>query len=124
MNNSCAFLAEAATAAAVAAASRRCFMPSHDSKEDEGCRIHTSYYCVKGSKERVCKFWQANFLIKSAQASRRHCRPDSCCPAEDIATRSYLRARTRALCRGEMMQFQSSTVSCKNRGKGAAKWLM
>ena len=43
MNNSCAFLAEAATAAAVAAAaSRRCFMPSHDSKEDEGCRIHTS----------------------------------------------------------------------------------
>ena len=39
MNNSCAFLAEAA---AVAAAVRRCFMPSHDSKEDEGCRIHTS----------------------------------------------------------------------------------
>ena len=41
MNNSCAFLAEAA-AAAVAAPGRRCFMPSHDSKEDEGCRIHTS----------------------------------------------------------------------------------
>ena len=101
MNNSCAFLAEAATAAAVAAASRRCFMPSHDSKEDEGCRIHTSYYCVKGSKERVCKFWQANFLIKSAQASRRHCRPDSFLPgrgrAHSKATRSYLRAHARAL---------------------------
>ena len=77
MNNSCAFLAEAT----VAAAGRRCFMPSHDSKEDEGCRIHTSY-CVKGSKERVCKFWQANFLIKSAQASH-HCRPDSSCPAKE-----------------------------------------
>ena len=98
MNNSCAFLAEAATAAAVAAAGRRCFMPSHDSKEDEGCRIHTSY-CVKGSKERVCKFWQANFLIKSAQASRRHCRPDSSCPAEEGHSKppDLTCARTRAL---------------------------
>lgn len=97
MNNSCAFLAEAATAA-VAAAGRRCFMPSHDSKEDEGCRIHTSY-CVKGSKERVCKFWQANFLIKSAQASRRHCRPDSSCPAEEGHSKppDLTCARTRAL---------------------------
>ena len=51
MNNSCAFLVAAAAVARRAAARRRqrCFMPGHDSKEDEGCRIHTQC-AVKGSK--------------------------------------------------------------------------
>ena len=49
MNNSCAFLVAAAAVARRAERRRRCFMPGHDSKEDEGCRIHTQC-AVKGSK--------------------------------------------------------------------------
>ena len=74
----------------------------------------------------MCKFWQDNFLIKSAQAASGplagYFQPAKAEEEPDLTCAHALYARS--VHGGEMMQFQSSTVSCKNREKGAAKWLM